>query len=334
MMVNGESKEIDVAPVIVNNRTLIPLRACSEAFGLEVQWNEKAGVAKIIKPVSVVSRDGYGGYVYDSNGRVWFEQKRKVDARFKKDLEPEDIRSETYYKYDEFGNSVEETEISGLAGGGVITNRTIANTYDNKNRLIKQVITRTINQGNGDIPLGKETYTREYNEYNQITRLEDSDGLYKTWTYNENGQLLICETNSPPGILEYRYDANGNEIYKNDSKDIYVSEYNELNQKTKTSVYFSEKGITEKPYSTYEYTYDEEGRLINEAYNSLSIGSKTYYYNELGLLEKTVNAATNGAKAVITTVYNYDDNGNLISEGQLSSDGSLFITCEYAVVYR
>jgi len=111
MMVNGESKEIDVAPVIVNNRTLIPLRACSEAFGLEVQWNEKAGVAKIIKPVSVVSRDGYGGYVYDSNGRVWFEQKRKVDARFKKDLEPEDIRSETYYKYDEFGNSVEETEI-------------------------------------------------------------------------------------------------------------------------------------------------------------------------------------------------------------------------------
>ena len=40
--VNGEAKQMDVAPTIKEGRTLVPLRAVSEASGCEVQWNEVA----------------------------------------------------------------------------------------------------------------------------------------------------------------------------------------------------------------------------------------------------------------------------------------------------
>ena len=38
MVVNGEAKIIDVAPIIVNDRTMLPIRAVSENLGYEVEW--------------------------------------------------------------------------------------------------------------------------------------------------------------------------------------------------------------------------------------------------------------------------------------------------------
>ena len=40
--VNGVKKTMDVAPVIVNGRTLVPVRFVSEALGCDVEWNPKA----------------------------------------------------------------------------------------------------------------------------------------------------------------------------------------------------------------------------------------------------------------------------------------------------
>ena len=40
MSVNGELREMDAAPVIVDERTLVPVRFVAEAFGAEVSWNE------------------------------------------------------------------------------------------------------------------------------------------------------------------------------------------------------------------------------------------------------------------------------------------------------
>ena len=39
MFVNGESKQLDVAATIINDRTLIPLRAVSEAYNCTVDWD-------------------------------------------------------------------------------------------------------------------------------------------------------------------------------------------------------------------------------------------------------------------------------------------------------
>jgi hypothetical protein len=39
MYVNDTVKVLDVPAQIVNNRTLVPVRAISEAFGAKVEWN-------------------------------------------------------------------------------------------------------------------------------------------------------------------------------------------------------------------------------------------------------------------------------------------------------
>lgn len=40
MTVNNVMHVLDVAPVIVSDRTLVPVRAISEAFGIKTDWNE------------------------------------------------------------------------------------------------------------------------------------------------------------------------------------------------------------------------------------------------------------------------------------------------------
>ena len=45
--VNGRTVMNDVAPIIVNDRTMIPLRFVSEALGAQVDWNEAARTVTI-----------------------------------------------------------------------------------------------------------------------------------------------------------------------------------------------------------------------------------------------------------------------------------------------
>lgn len=40
IIINGETKELDVAPIIRNERTFLPLRACTEAIGKEVFYSD------------------------------------------------------------------------------------------------------------------------------------------------------------------------------------------------------------------------------------------------------------------------------------------------------
>lgn len=40
IIINGETKELDIAPIIRNERTFLPLRACTEAIGKEVFYSD------------------------------------------------------------------------------------------------------------------------------------------------------------------------------------------------------------------------------------------------------------------------------------------------------
>jgi hypothetical protein len=42
LYVNGVATTIDVPAQIINDRTMIPVRAIAESFGCEVNWNESA----------------------------------------------------------------------------------------------------------------------------------------------------------------------------------------------------------------------------------------------------------------------------------------------------
>ena len=45
--INGSTKTMDVAPVIINGRTLVPVRFVSESFGYNVNWNSNSRAVTI-----------------------------------------------------------------------------------------------------------------------------------------------------------------------------------------------------------------------------------------------------------------------------------------------
>jgi len=65
-LADGAEKKLDVAPQIVNNRTLIPMRALCESLGKEVKWHE-SGVIVIAENVSIEDKDASSFYEACSN---------------------------------------------------------------------------------------------------------------------------------------------------------------------------------------------------------------------------------------------------------------------------
>ena len=55
MTVNGSAKILDSAPVMTDSRTLVPVRAISEALGSEVVWNEAAQTVNITDNSTMVN---------------------------------------------------------------------------------------------------------------------------------------------------------------------------------------------------------------------------------------------------------------------------------------
>jgi len=48
-IVNGEEAVLDAPPIIVNGRTMLPLRFIAENFGLNVSWDEAEKTVTIMK---------------------------------------------------------------------------------------------------------------------------------------------------------------------------------------------------------------------------------------------------------------------------------------------
>lgn len=55
-LVNGQEVSLDVIPMIVNGRALVPIRFVSESLGATVQWNPKDRSIKIVYNVSPLSK--------------------------------------------------------------------------------------------------------------------------------------------------------------------------------------------------------------------------------------------------------------------------------------
>lgn len=51
---NGENLTLNQAPIIMYNRTLVPVRFVSEAFGAKVEWNAKTYIATITSDDKVI----------------------------------------------------------------------------------------------------------------------------------------------------------------------------------------------------------------------------------------------------------------------------------------
>lgn len=284
MKVNGEEVLLDSPAVIVNDRTLVPVRACAESFDLDVEWNDVTKTVRVKKDVSVVSEeiDANGNitkYTYDENGNEikmeyshgWLEQKYDENqniisvetsegkfAYFYYNENGLHVKTDNYrvgeitYTYDEDGNMTEMKQ----------PHFWMKFEYDENGNCIKEIHSEG----------GITTYT--YNERGQLLSSEDSYGLWIKNTYDDNGNLIIAEASQGIGCIDtYTYDENNNLIY----------EENELGENTKYT--YDENGklvLQESLWGNDEYPYDEDGK-----YTEFISYWEKYEYDENGHLIKT-----------------------------------------------
>lgn len=77
MQIHNQKIKLDTAPVIVNDRTLVPLRAVSEAFDYDVNWNEDTKTVTISKEIPKTEYDILYGRL-----KVEIRSDSKVDDGF------------------------------------------------------------------------------------------------------------------------------------------------------------------------------------------------------------------------------------------------------------
>ncbi len=70
MRVNGESRTIDVPPMIVNDRTLVPARFVAEALGCDVQWEANSKSVYITSKVIDYSKVEQETNIVPENDKV------------------------------------------------------------------------------------------------------------------------------------------------------------------------------------------------------------------------------------------------------------------------
>ena len=186
MKINGEEKELDVPAMIKDDRTLVPIRACAEAFDLKVDWNGNTNTVRIKKSVSLESETNIAKYTYDENGN-------KVYAEYFDG-------AVTKYTYDENSNMVYSENSTGFWR---------KYTYDENGNMVYSENSKGF----------WEKYA--YDENGNEIYYEDSSGYWVKHTYDENGNKVYGEDVNG-GWAKFTYDENGNEIYYENSNGYWV----------------------------------------------------------------------------------------------------------------
>ena len=256
-------------------------------------------------------RNNILSYSYDAMGRVV----SRTDQLGK---------SETF-DYDVMGNLVGHTDRAG---------RLTTFTYDGLDRL--KLMTFADNS----------TTEYTYTPLGRVSEIADSVAGTIGWTFDSFGRLT-GET-GPAGSVTYTYDAAGRQTtmtagsqptltYDYDAADrllsvtqgatVFTYEYDDAGRRTRTTL----------PNGVHtEYEYDDAARLLGLTYlnGTLPIGNVTYSYDAAG---RRIEAGGSFARVVLprpvgSTMYDvgnratqwgplqltYDDNGNLVSDGESS----------------
>ena len=290
MYVDDEEKVIDTPAYIKHGKTYIPVRACAEAFGLEVEWDDFTRTVKIIKEVSLPTR----GYTYDERGNlIQYDDIVNIGRWIK-------------YAYDDNNNEI-YVEYSNGAW--------CKKEYNEYNEII-------VEESNDGI----KRYTYE-DGYKKRLDFQGNNADYPSYSvdffYDSYGNLTYMKYGShgwnANGWKKYEYDEMGNVIsYEDSDGNKEKFEYNSIGKVTRK----------ELKHATYIYIYDEFSRLKNVTWGNGDI-LNTYIYDERGNLireEDSYNQFKNyeydDNGNVIReedhngnwTEYAYDENANMISK--------------------
>ena len=174
---------------------------------------------------------------------------------------------------------------------------------------------RECSNTDGETTFYEATYDANGNLLNET--LTDSDGSVSKfdYTYNEKNQCVgLITTNAPDYYLSYEstYDADGREIRivceHESGVDVEEMTYNAAGDILKDT--WLENG---EVYSTYDYSYDEKGRLVEMTFTIAGEATsyrKTISYNEKD--QKTTEHVVYTNEYEYTYNYEYDEHGNAV----------------------
>lgn len=199
-----------------------------------------------------------------------------------------------YYAYDSNGNVIREKNGE---------NYTYYTYDDNNNVLIEATLKENYN---GSIPTAYDasltcfdTVSYTYDEKGRVTKEESYDGTIFQYEYDGKGNILkvtssiVINDITETYVTSYTYDDMGNILSTNSSNAKSINIYDAAGRK-----------LLEKENDNYTRTiYDEYGRIIQE------ITSEDYDTSKDGLPD-----ANTYSDSAAGHTYNYDENGNLISE--------------------
>ena len=195
-------------------------------------------------------------------------------------------------------------------------------TYDKNGRKLKQILP----DPDGIGPLYSSTTNYTYDDVNDRQYVTDTLGSGSsdtahttTTTYDKFGRIIKVESPDPDGdsgplgrsITQYQYDANGNLYTVTDPRGhVTTYVYDGLNRKT-TQTEFDPDSAGPLSDLTTCYYYDANSNLryvVNPGGTSYSDTAHTtqYQYDNLNRKTKEIRMGE-------TTVYGYDQNGNVIS---------------------
>lgn len=238
MHVNGEEVTLDSPACAIDGRTLVPVRAISEAFKLNVEWDGETRTVIIKKIVSVVSEKF--APITQQVGQTW---KYTYDSEGKCIARGHDGGLSATLEYDKNGNLIKITNTTTTTSEPIVS---ISNyTYDsNGNRILETD------------EFGWTKYT--YNEQGNVKSWTNNNAVTCEYIYDENNRLVM-ESYSHGPWTKYEYNGNGQLIQEttaNNSKIVYT--YDD-NNNLKTEIGYDENN-TETFKATYEYNSD--GNLI------------------------------------------------------------------------
>lgn len=227
------------------------------------------------------------------------------------------------YTYDESGKMLTLTRLS---DGENYPDKTNTYVYDESGNLIKFIEGSGMMGENGEEYSCYVEYKYDGNNnkiYEALIDYEGNIAYSYTYSYDRNGRLqstTYYNTGINNYVKEYLYNDAGiviSEIEKHDNYTVttkYVlNDHGDIIKNTRTTETANGKTEVEQ---TYEFTYDDAGRVIEKVSHGLEgdVTTENFEYNEQGDIVKAESHSSDNHTEIRETEYVYDENGKITKE--------------------
>ena len=181
---------------------------------------------------------------------------------------------------------------------------TVVREYDDRGYVIKETVTLIDAEGSESSYWYEEVCDDKGNLVEDKYMTEEGLVQYWTYTYDDHNNEIECIT----------YDSDGNIMCTQTC----IYDYDSEGRKVQETIIQVQEGLDTDMEYTYNYTYDEDGKLMTSV-DGFG-GEKVYEYDENDFLIKVTNIVAGNE---MVTKYTNDEHGKAIKEEYDDSTGVL-----------